>query len=150
MPRHRAHWLQLLLGFGVSAVAYHGWRESIEPMPTALEHVTGVVTGVEEVRAGRARTIHFHLEGSGREFAYPSFLPFYQASKAAIKPGSMVTVGYVGQNEPELWELSVDGESIVRSTQAYEARSVNGEWAFAIFLTSLLITAYLGWRSRRS
>ena len=149
MSQQRIHWLNLLLGLAVSAAALYGWRLSLSPKPTQLEHVSGLITSSEEVRAGRARTIHFHIDGSSLEFTYPSILPAYETATEVLKSGNTAAVGYAGSGEPELWELSVNGQPIVQSAGAHEARLSNGKWAFWLFVAFSLSTVYLGWCYRR-
>ena len=149
MSQQRVHWLHLLLGLAVSVAAFCGWRLSLSPKPTQLEHAAGLITTAEEVRGGRARTIHFHIDRSSLEFTYPSILPAYGTASKLIKPGNTATIGYVGPDEPELWELSVNGRPIVQSASAHEARLSNGKWAFWLFVAFSLSTIYLGWCYRR-
>lgn len=149
MSGQRLHWLHLLLGLAVSVAAFYGWRLSLSPIPTQLERTSGRITSAEEVRAGRARTIHFHLEGSRLEFAYPSILPGYGRAIQLVKPGSTASIAYSGSDAPELWELSVDDHIIVQPAGAYEARLANGKWAFWLFVAFSLSTVYLAWRYRQ-
>jgi hypothetical protein len=149
MPQQRVHWMHLLLGLAVSAAAFCGWRLSLSPQPTRLEYASGIITSSEEVRGGRARTIHFHIDGSSLEFTYPSILPAYGTASEVLKPGNTAAIGYAGPGEPELWELSVNGQSIVQSAGAHEARLSNGKWAFWLFVAFSLSTVYLGWCYRR-
>jgi hypothetical protein len=149
MSQQRVHWMHLLLGLAVSASAFYGWRLSLSPPPKELEHASGVITSSEEVRGGRARTIHFHINDSSQEFTYPSILPAYGTAAELLKPGNTATIGYAGPDEPELWELSVNGQSLVQSAGAYEARLSNGNWAFWLFVAFSVSTVYLAWRYRR-
>ncbi|MCD9085482.1 hypothetical protein [Stenotrophomonas sp. SY1] len=149
MSQQRVHWLHLLIGLAVSVAAFYGWRLSLSAMPTQLEHASGPITSSEEVRAGRARTVHFHIDGSSQEFTYPSILPAYGTAAEVLKPGNTVAIGYIGPGEPELWELAVNGQPIVQPAGAHEARLSNGKWAFWLFVTFSLSTLYLGWRYRR-
>lgn len=146
MTQKRVRLMHLLLGLAVSAAAFYGWRLSLSPMPTRLDHASGIVTSSEIVRGGRARTIHFKVQVSELNFTYPSILPAFGTATDLLKPGNLATIGYTGPGEPELWELSVNGKSIVHSAEAHKAKLTNGKWAFWLLVAFSLSTVYLGWR----
>ena len=142
--KQQVSWLHILLSVAMSVAALYGWRSSLVNLPSNLQHVRGVISSSEVTRGGRARNINFSI--ASRDFTYPGILPNMTLAVELLKPGNIATVGYTSGDSPELWELTINGQVVVQPLAAHQARLMNGEWAFWLFVAFALSSVYLAWR----
>lgn len=155
MPKRHANLLPVLPAIPFAAFGFYCWWLSLSPMPTHLEHASGVITRSELV-GGRGRPdVHFNIQGSDRKFDYPNFYPTFRTARELLNPGNIAVMGFTDPGDftdngnPALWELTVNGQTILQPAAAYRARRTNGNWGLLIFIVCSLSSAFFVWRFRQ-
>ncbi len=147
-------WFCAGLGFVVSGLALHAWLgfEGIPPR-AVLQAAQGRVAWVE----GR-RDLRFGLQGEPGAFAYPSINGAVGAAGTALRSARRpeVTVlfdprqgGVAGDGRRDVFELAVDGKTVVSHAQVAASRTTNARIAGALALVMAACSIYLLMKVRR-
>lgn len=136
----------------ISIFGFWGFSESLRPMPDQIQRITGIVakTWFLEHRARYDSSVHFLLRGDGDEFVYGHELPGMDSAQSKMHIGARAEVLYTGAGYPEIWGLTLNGETLLAPKQAYQARRRDGYWGLVLgfgFLISALYMLRVGTRS---
>lgn len=138
-------WLNVFIAVTVAVAAFIGWRFSQSPLPSHFEKASGVIT---ESKIVRRAGICFTIEGVPYEFCYRTILPDFERAKLVIIPGNTATVDYTNTEKVELWNLTVNGQSVIDRNAVHKANTENGRAALWVFIAFSASAAFLTWYYR--
>ena len=142
----------LCLGLALAAFGYWSFATTRGPIPSQFQTTSGTVAKAEAVwRKGSLQIIHFSLQGSDKEFSYPSLLPRIDDVWDKIDRGTRAEVVHIGSESknPELWGLKLGDRLVLSTMEAHQARRKNGVWGLVIGIASTLSVAYLWYAGKR-
>ena len=125
-------------------------------MPARFQQADGVIVQASPDYHYQSRTghqslyaINFSLQGNGNQFSYPAYLSNAEQVLGEMQPGTRARVLYTGwdPNNPTLWGLTLDGQSVIEPEDVSgQRRSEGGK----LLLYSILMGVGLVWLLRRA
>ncbi len=130
----------LLLCILLGSVACYSWWLSLQvPSINELAAIEGIVDKVD-FTSGRygINGLRFWLTDSDQRYFYPKFLGNFQEVQKHVIPGSSAYLLVEKGDDPHIWYLSINDNSLATFQQIERGRKINGNFALAIAFFSFI------------